>query len=145
VKPNASSAKTLYLAAGGTFGSTGPSRGTGERAALPLVLTDRERVLIGTGTAVTVVGMIVLAISADMNDTRAFPPSGSTLPSEPAPAAVATVRPVLATPALGATLQVGENSSLRSLGTEPGAPVRGHPSRASPHRGLPAVTTAQPG
>lgn len=45
------------------------SPGTGGRAALALVLTDRERVLIGTGAAVTLAGVIVLAIFVGMNDS----------------------------------------------------------------------------
>lgn len=58
--------------------------------------------------------VIVLAIFTGMNDTRAFPSSGSTLLSEPAPAVVATVGPVLATPALGTPSRQGKLLAAQS-------------------------------
>lgn len=86
----------------------GPNGGRPRRFAL----TDRERVLIGTGAAVALAGIIVLAIFGGRNDTQAWPPSGSTRPSTPAPTAVVAVGPELATPALGVPVGVGRTPSF---------------------------------
>ncbi|MFN2478686.1 MAG: Hsp70 family protein [Pseudonocardiaceae bacterium] len=87
----------------------GPNGGRPRRFAL----TDRERVLIGTGAAAALAGIIVvLAIFGGRNDNQAWPPSGSTRPSTPAPTAVVAVGPELATPALGAPVHGGKTPSF---------------------------------
>ena len=86
-------------------------------------LTDRERVLIGTGAAVALAGIVVLTIFAvfgGRNDTLVGSPSGSTRPSTPAPTAVATIGPELATPALGAPVQVGKTPSFVAVSPDGG-------------------------
>ena len=82
---------------------------------LPGVLTDggrRRQVLIGTGAAVALTGVIILAIFVGMNDIQASPPSGSTLPSTLTPTAAATAGPEVAIPAVGTTIAVGKTPAF---------------------------------
>jgi YVTN family beta-propeller protein len=79
------------------------------------VLADggrRRQVLIGTGAAVALAGVIILAIFVGMNDTQTFPPSGSTPPSTLAPTAAATIGPEVAIPAVGTTIAVGKTPAF---------------------------------
>jgi YVTN family beta-propeller protein len=94
--------------------------GPKDRRPRRFTLTDRERVLIGTGAAVALAGTLVLTIFVGMNDTQASPPAGSTSPLKPAPTAVATAGPEVARPALGATIPVGKTPGFVAVSPDGG-------------------------
>jgi YVTN family beta-propeller protein len=78
-------------------------------------LTDRERVLLGTGAAVALAGTIALAIFGATNDTQASTPSGLTRQAKPAQTAGATTGPELAIPTVGATIGVGKTPGFVAI------------------------------
>ncbi len=78
--------------------STGHSRG--------------PRVLLGTGAAVALTGMIILAIIGGRSATQAAAPVNTPPPSKPEPTAVAEVGPQLAVPTVGATIRVERSPSF---------------------------------
>lgn len=76
-------------------------------ASQPAVATRRRapRVLIGSGTAVALIGLILLVVLGVRSGTGAPAPQRPS-PPRAAPSAVAKVGPALATPAVGATIRV---------------------------------------
>jgi YVTN family beta-propeller protein len=66
----------------------------------------QPRVLLGTGAAVALTGMIALAVFGGKIGTQTSAPSGSALPPKPETTAVADVGPEVAVPGVGATIQM---------------------------------------
>jgi YVTN family beta-propeller protein len=66
----------------------------------------QPRVLLGTGAAVALTGLIALAVFGGRIGTQTSASPGSALPTKPETAAVADVGPEVAVPGVGATIQM---------------------------------------
>jgi YVTN family beta-propeller protein len=75
-------------------------------------LARQPRVLLGTGAAVALTGMIALAVLGGRTGTQASAPPGSVLPPKPETTAVADVGPEIAIPGVGATIPVERSPSF---------------------------------
>jgi YVTN family beta-propeller protein len=72
----------------------------------PVNRRRRPQVLLGTGAAVALTGVITVAVLGGRSGTQSTAPAGTPPAAKPEPTAVAKVGPQTAIPAVGATIQV---------------------------------------